>query len=99
MGKTCHCERKKKRSPEETARLLARLHRIEGQIRGLARMVEEEAYCPDILTQASAARASLAAFSRVLLEEHIRTCVCRDLSEGKTEAAEELVETLRGMMK
>ncbi|MBQ4036517.1 MAG: metal-sensing transcriptional repressor [Clostridia bacterium] len=99
MEKICHCKRKKKRSPEETARLLSHLHRIEGQIRGLANMVEEEAYCPDILTQASAARASLASFSRSLLEEHIRTCVCHDLAEGKTEAAEELVQTLRGMMK
>jgi len=91
--------RKKKRSAEEEKRLLNRLNRISGQIHALSIMVKEDAYCPDILVQASAARQALASFSRVLLEEHIRSCVCHDLKEGKEETAEELVETLRQMMK
>lgn len=79
--------------------MLHRLNRISGQIRGLSKMVEEDAWCPDILMQAAAAREALASFSRLLLEEHIRTCVCRDLKEGKEDAAEELVSTLRRLMK
>lgn len=93
----CECKRKKKRSPEEEKALIHRLNRIAGQIRGLSKMVEEDAYCPDILLQASAAREALSSFSRLLLEEHIRTCVTEDLQAGKSEAADELVETLRRM--
>ncbi len=98
-NQTCSCARKKHRTPEEEKRLIHRLRRIEGQIRALVKMVEEDTYCPDILAQASAARAALQSFSRSLLEEHIRTCVCRDLQEGKTEAAQELIETLKSYVK
>lgn len=99
MKNDCPCQRKKKRSPEEEKKLLHRLNRISGQLRGIYKMVEEDAYCTDILLQTAAAREALSSFSRLLLEEHIRTCVCHDLKEGKEEAAEELVETLRRMMK
>lgn len=95
MEQNCNCKRKKKRSPEEEKALLNRLNRISGQLRGIAKMVEEDAWCPDILLQAAAAREALSSFSRLLLEEHIRTCVCEDLQSGRTEAAEELVEILR----
>ena len=97
MEENCSCMRKKERSPEEEKMLLNRLNRISGQIRGIYKMVEENAYCPDILLQASAAREALASFSRLLLEEHIRTCVSDDLKNGKKQAAEELVQTLRRM--
>ena len=95
----CCGTRKKIRIQEEEKKLLNRLNRIAGQIRGLTRMVQEDAYCTDILVQAAAAREAIGAFSRLLLEEHIRSCVCQDLKEGKEEAAEELVAVLRQMMK
>ena len=96
----CRCsQRKKERSPEEYKKLIHRLNRIEGQIRGIRSMVEKSAYCPDILNQAAAANAALNAFCRELLNQHIRTCVARDLREGREETVDELVATLQKMMK
>lgn len=96
----CGCgERRKERSPEEYKDLINRLSRIEGQIRGIKAMVERGAYCPDILVQASAANAALNSFSKVLLANHIRTCVTNDIKEGNDEVIEELVTTLQKMMK
>ena len=93
------CERKKKRSDEEESALLRRLVRIEGQVRALKRMVAEDAYCPDILTQASAASAALDAFSRQLLESHLRSCVVEDLAAGREGTVEELIDLLRKMQR
>lgn len=93
-----HC-RTKERSPEEARRLVNRLSRIEGQIRGIRGMVEKEAYCPDILVQAAAANAALNAFCRELLSEHIRTCVKEDILQGKEETVDELLATLQKLMK
>ena len=93
------CERKKKRSAEEESALLRRLSRIEGQVRALERMVRDDAYCPDILTQASAASAALDAFSRQLLESHLRTCVVADLAAGREGSVEELIDLLRKMQR
>ena len=92
-------EKRKERSPEEYKDLINRLSRIEGQIRGIKAMVEKGAYCPDILTQASAANAALNSFCKVLLSNHIRTCVRNDIREGNDEVVEELVATLQKMMK
>lgn len=89
----------KVRPEEECKKLLNRLSRIEGQVRGLKRMIEEDAYCTDILIQAAAANAALSSFSRELLANHIRTCVADDLREGKEEAIEELIDALQKMMK
>ena len=89
----------KERSEEEYKRLIHRLNRIEGQIRGIRNMVEKSAYCPDILTQVAAANAALNAFSKELLSQHIKTCVAQDLREGKDETVDELVMTLQKMMK
>ena len=97
-GACPHC-RTKHRTEEESRALLNRLSRIEGQIRGLRRMVEEEAYCPDILTQAAAASAALTAFSRELLAAHVRTCVVEDVRAGSDEKVEELLDTLQRFMK
>lgn len=69
------------------AQLLARLRRVEGQIRGLQRMVEEDVYCPDILTQVAAARAALDRVGLMLLEDHTRGCVAQALREGSGTAA------------
>ena len=96
--KTC-CKKIKERSPEEIKRLIHRLNRIEGQVRGIRGMVEKNAYCPDILTQAAAVNAALNAFSKELLAEHIRTCVTRDVREGKDETIDELLSTLQKLMK
>ena len=91
--------RLRRRTPEEYKKLCNRLSRIEGQIRGIRRMLDESAYCPDILTQAAAANAALNAFSRELLSQHIRSCVVNDLQEGKEETVDELLDTLGKLMK
>ena len=96
---TCDCHKTKERSEEEVKRLVNRLNRVEGQIRGIRGMVERSAYCPDILAQVAAANAALNAFSRELLAEHIRTCVARDVREGREETLDELVATIQKLMK
>ena len=96
----CGCsQRKKERTPEEYKRLIHRLNRIEGQIRGIRGMVEKSAYCTDILAQVAAANAALNAFSKELLANHIRTCVAQDIRAGKDETIDELVVTLQKLMK
>ena len=76
-----------------------RLNRIEGQIRGIKRMVEEDCYCPDILIQVSAATSALNSFNKVLLANHIKNCVAEDIRDGKDEVVDELVQTLQKLMK
>ena len=95
----CCCNRTKERSREEYRRLIHRLNRIEGQVRGIRGMLEKNAYCTDILAQVAAANAALNAFSRELLAEHIRTCVAQDIRDGKEETIDELVATLQKLMK
>ena len=95
----CCCHKIKERSEEEYKSLIHRLNRIEGQIRGIRNMVEKSAYCPDILLQVAAANAALNAFSKELLAQHIRTCVARDIREGRDETIDELVATLQKLMK
>lgn len=97
--KECRCDRKKERSPEEYKSLIHRLNRIEGQIRGIRRMVEERAYCNDILIQSSAVSAAMNAFNKELLANHIKTCVAQDIREGKDETIDELLATLQKLMK
>ena len=93
------CCKTKIRPDSEYTHLIHRLNRIEGQIRGIRGMVERSAYCPDILAQVAAANAALNAFAKELLSEHIRTCVTRDIREGKDETVEELLGTLQKLMK
>ena len=96
----CRCsQRKKERSPEEYKKLIHRLNRIEGQIRGIRGMVENGAYCPDILIQVSAVNAALNSFNKVLLANHIRSCVADDIRDGKDETIDELVTTLQKLMR
>ena len=92
-------ERKKVRDENERHDLINRLKRIEGQVRGLQRMLDEDAYCPDILTQASAVNSALNSFCRVLLASHIRTCVSDDIRSGRDEAVNELMDILQKLMK
>ena len=76
-----------------------RLSRIEGQVRGIKGMLEKDAYCPEILVQVSAVNAALNSFNKVLLANHIRTCVADDIRDGKDETIDELVTTLQKLMR
>ena len=95
----CCCEKHTARSEEEKKKLINRLKRIEGQIRGIIGMLENDAYCNDILIQSAAVNAAVNAFNKELLANHIRTCVARDIREGKDETIDELVATLQKLMK
>ena len=93
------CEKHTLRAQEEKKKLLNRLRRIEGQVRGLQAMVEADAYCNDVLTQSAAVNAAINAFNRELLAEHLPTCVTRDLKNGHEEIVDELAATLQKLMK
>ena len=95
----CCCHKTKHRSDEEQKKLTHRLNRIEGQIRGICGMVENDAYCADILVQSAAVNAAVNAFNRELLASHIRGCVARDIRAGNDEVIDELVNTLQKLMK
>ncbi len=98
--KSCaECERHKHRSKEEYRSLTNRLNRIEGQIRGIRQMVDNERYCVDILTQVSAVQSALNAFNRELLTRHIKSCVTEDIRGGNEAAVDELCATLQKLMK
>lgn len=91
--------RSKERSEKEYKDLLNRLSRMEGQIRGIRGMVEKDAYCTDILTQVAAVNSALNSFGRVLLANHMKTCVVRDIKEGREETVDELLVLLQKLMK
>ena len=93
------CHKTKERTEKEYKDLIHRLNRIEGQVRGIKGMVENDVYCTDILVQVAAVNAALNSFSRVLLSNHIKTCVTQDIREGKEETVDELVATLQKLMK
>ena len=95
----CHCHKTKERSEKEYKDMINRLNRIEGPVRGVKRMVEEDAYCPDILIQVAAANAALNSVSRELLAQHIGSCVADDLRAGSDEKLEELLRLLPKLMK
>ena len=98
-GKPCCCHKKKERSEKEYKDLIHRLNRIEGQIRGIKGMVEKDCYCPDIITQVAAANAALNSFNKVLLAQHIRTCVADGIRNGEDDKVDELVTMLQKLMK
>ena len=101
-AKTCpHCgiHDTKERSSEERKNLLNRLKRIEGQVRGLEKMVEEDAYCPNVLVQASAVSSAINSFNKALMAEHIRSCVVEDIRDGNDATIEELISVLQKLMK
>ena len=100
MKEVCGCCKKTTaRSTEEQKKLIHRLNRIEGQICGIRKMVENNAYCTDILMQSAAVNAAVNAFNKELLDSHIRGCESRDIREGKEEVIDELVATLQKLMK
>lgn len=90
---------KKHHEDDELRCMLNRLSRIEGQVRGVKKMLEDEAYCTDILTQVTAIQAALNAFNKELLANHIKTCVIEDIRNGRDEVVDDLVCTLQKLMK
>lgn len=99
MENCCATGKHKTRSPEEIRLLTNRLSRIEGQIRGLKEMLQNDAYCTDVLVQVSAATAALNSFSKELLSTHIKTCVADNIRAGNDEVVDELVCVLQKLMK
>ena len=93
------CSKTTMRSDEERRKLIHRLNRIEGQIRGIKGMIEKNAYCADILVQSAAVNAAVNSFNKDLIASHIRTCVARDIRQGNDEVIDELVCTLQKLMK
>ncbi len=99
MEELCQCHKIKERSEDEKRLLINRLNRIEGQIRGIRKMVEDDKYCPDILVQASAVSSAIRSFERELLQIHLKTCVVNDIKEGRDDIIDELCATLEKLMK
>ena len=102
--KECGCEhcrsgKTKERDEKEYKDLMNRLKRIEGQVRGVEGMLENNAYCTDILIQVSAISSALNSFNKVLLANHMKTCVADNIKKGNDEVIDELVVTLQKMMK
>ncbi|MDY5647681.1 MAG: metal-sensing transcriptional repressor [Lachnospiraceae bacterium] len=92
-------EKRKHREEEEYKDLMKRLNRIEGQVRGIKKMLEEERYCVDILTQVSAIQSALNSFNKELLSRHIKSCVVHDIRMGDDQVVDELCETIQKLMK
>lgn len=94
----CHC-RHKDRDASEVKDLVTRLNKIEGQVKGIRRMVERGDYCTDIINQASAVSAAIGSFNRLLISNHIKTCVKDDIIAGKDETIDDLLKTLTRLMR
>ena len=94
MDNNC-CNKKTKRSPDEKKLIINRLNRISGQINGITKMIENDAYCNDVLVQLSAVKSSVKSLSTLILENHLYTCVTRDLENGDLEAIDELISLFK----
>lgn len=79
--------------------LVQRLNRVEGQVRGIKKLIEQEAYCDDILHQLEAARSALRAIEMVLLESHVKHCVVDQIRQGDGEVVEEILTTIKKIAK
>lgn len=96
--KRCNCCKKKQREEAELRKLINRLSRIEGQVRGVKGMLSNDAYCIDIITQVAAIQSALTSFNKALLKEHITTCVVEDVKLGREEKVDELITTLQKLI-
>lgn len=94
-----HAKTMRDKDCKEYRDLITRLNRIEGQVRGVKKMLEEDRYCVDILTQVSAISNGLNAFNKKLLANHIKSCVVNDIRAGNDGVVDELCETLQKLMK
>ena len=79
--------------------LMTRLNKIEGQVRGIKKMVEEDIYCDDVLNQISSVKSALNGLSKAILERHLNTCVIEKIKNDETEVVKELLITLNKMLK
>ena len=95
----CCSGKTKQRDEKEYKDLMNRLKRIEGQVRGVEGMLESDVYCTDILMQVTAITSALNSFNKVLLANHVRTCVADNIRSGNDEVVDELVTTLQKLMK
>ena len=93
--KECSCHKMKVRDEEEYKALIHRLNRIEGQIKGVKKMISEDAYCNDVLVQLSAIENSVKSLSNLMLEKHLYTCIARDLENGKIDTIDEIVSLFK----
>lgn len=93
-GKNPTTEAAKKQKP-----LLDRMSRIEGQLRGIRKMIEEDTYCDDVINQIEASRSALKSVQLVLLDNHIKHCVKAQLQQGDDEVIEEMLKTVKRMTK
>ena len=93
------CHKKNERVEKEYKDLMNRLSRIEGQVRGVKGMLERDAYCVDILTQVAAINAALNSFNKVLLANHIKSCVVENVRNGDDSIIDELVVTIQKLMR
>ncbi len=87
------------RHEELKKKLINRLNKIEGQIRGLKNMIEDDSYCDDILTQISASKGALNGVSKLVLENHMKNCLVRDIRENRDDTIDELLITIERMLK
>lgn len=94
-----NCCRTTHRTEAEQKALFNRCSRIEGQIRGIKGMIEKDAYCDDILNQIAAAQSALQGLSRVILENHMKSCLITRIQDGELEVVDELLVTIQKMMK
>lgn len=95
----CSCEKNTHRTGEEKKKLINRLNRIEGQVRGIRGMIEKDAYCADVLVQSAAVNAAINSFNKDLLSRHIHSCVVRDIKNGDEEVIDELMKLITKLMK
>ncbi len=86
-------------SQELKIKLVNRMKRIEGQVRGIEKMIDTNVYCDDILNQITSVKSALDGVSKVLLEAHIKSCVVNQLENGEREVIDELLKTIRKMIK
>ena len=78
----------------QVRQLVVRLNRIEGQVRGIKRMIEEEVYCDDVLNQIASVQSAINGVTRLLLEKHMKSCVKGQLFEGDERVLDELLNTI-----
>lgn len=94
-----HSHRTTVRSQKTKASLIARLNRIEGQVRGIKGMIEKDVYCDDVLNQIAAVQSAMKSVSRLLLEGHMKNCLVSRIESGEPEVIDELLKTIEKMMR
>ncbi|SHE37782.1 DNA-binding transcriptional regulator, FrmR family [Seinonella peptonophila] len=94
-----HSDRQSHHSEKEKKNLITRLNRIEGQIRGVKGMIEKDTYCDDVLNQIAAVQSALNSVGRLLLENHMKSCVIERIEQGEHEVIDEMLVTIKKLMK